>query len=238
MAFAVSLCRGEAKVKDCPFLGQEERALLNRVRPFDWKRELINKMREEASRLDFAGICDRIGAVLQEDGSLRLTCLGRPYRVTPEGDVLAEDGRDVNPWVNILILHYLRSGGSGNPTGKWVDFSELKSGMLKVASFRRDCEEPLGELFDKYRAGVEEALQLLGAVRVKDAPTADAWVYYILPKVPLLLLYWPGEDGEGSRLKILWDSSADRFLDVESLIFATEGLVHTIQGLLRGRVKK
>ena len=45
----------------------------------------------------------------------------------------------------------------------------------------------------------------------------------------MLLLYWPHDEEFPSKLKILFDATADRFLDVESLTFLIEGLVKNIE---------
>ena len=45
----------------------------------------------------------------------------------------------------------------------------------------------------------------------------------------MLLLHWPHDDEFPSKAKILFDATADRFLDVESLTFLIEGLVKNIE---------
>jgi len=60
-------------------------------------------------------------------------------------------------------------------------------------------------------------------------PTPNAWKAYLLPKMPVLILYWPEEEEFASKVKILFDSTADRFLDAESIIFLVEGLVRNME---------
>ena len=72
-------------------------------------------------------------------------------------------------------------------------------------------------------------LNKLGASICNSFPTKYAWHIHLLPKIPILILYWPEEEGFQSKVSILFDSTADRFLDVESLIFLVEGLVKNIE---------
>ncbi len=54
----------------------------------------------------------------------------------------------------------------------------------------------------------------------------------LLPKIPIIILYWLEDDEFPPVIKMLFDSTADRFLDVESLIFLVEGLVKNIESNL------
>ena len=72
-------------------------------------------------------------------------------------------------------------------------------------------------------------LSRMGTKKKRDFPTEHAWQLFLLPKLPLIVLYWPREEEFPARVKILFDSSADRYLDAESLIFLVEGLVKNIE---------
>jgi hypothetical protein len=51
-----------------------------------------------------------------------------------------------------------------------------------------------------------------------------------------VILYWPEEDEFPSKVKILFDRTADKFLDVESIIFLVEGFAKNIEmGTSSGR---
>ncbi|MGC2064250.1 MAG: DUF3786 domain-containing protein, partial [Thermodesulfovibrionales bacterium] len=110
-----------------------------------------------------------------------------------------------------------------------VSYSELRAGMVKASSFLRECEDPLLELFRRDYGKTEAALTRLGAGRGEGFPTKDAWVIYLLPKVPVAILHWPDEEEFPARIKVLFDSTADRFLDVESIMFLVEGLVKNVE---------
>lgn len=101
--------------------------------------------------------------------------------------------------------------------------------MLKSLAFKRECEDALNRIFSKSIDKAELILTKLGASRQNGFPTNYAWHMYLLPKIPILILYWQDEEDFPSQTKILLDSTADSFLDVESLVFLVEGLVKNIE---------
>jgi hypothetical protein len=227
MPFALAVVKGDADLAECPFLTEAEREeLRGSLVLSDWREELILKLRAELRGLHFSEIAEGIGAKTEGD-SLVLRCFGREFRISPEGEVTTQ-GR-MTPWIKILILHYLRTAGTGPLAGRHASFSELRGGMVKASSFERECEEPLRELFGKDYAKTAQTLDRMGTKKKEGFPTGHAWELFLLPKVPLVVLYWPPDEEFPSKVKMLFDASADRFLDVESLIFLVEGLVKNIE---------
>jgi len=227
MAFAVALAKGEADPDECPTLSDGvRRELRGGSGQGDWRESLLGELRKEVAALRFADIAAGLGAGLK-NGSLSIRCLGRDFLVGPDGTI-ATTG-PLSPWVQILLLHYVRTRGSAALSGAWVSFTDLKAGLMKSKSFARDCEEPLRALFDRDPRPVERALERLGGLRQEGTPAPVAWKIFALPLVPVLLLYWPLDEEFPSKIKLLFDATADRFLDVESLTFLIEGLVKNIE---------
>lgn len=230
MPFAVALTSGEATAAECPELTEEARAgFAGGSGKGDWRESLIADLGREVAALTFAQVAPGLGVPLR-DGALVVRCLGRDYRVAPDGAVEADGGAGpAAPWMRILLLHYVRTRGDAPPAGRWVAFTGLKAALMKSASFARDCEEPLRALFDRDAARAERELERLGAVREAGTPAPVAWKVPALPRVPVLVLYWPPEEEFASQCKILFDATADRYLDVESLTFLIEGLAKNLE---------
>lgn len=227
MPFALSVVSGDSTLDECPLLtGDDVAALKTSMVRSDWREELVLKLREEIRRISFADIAEELGAEVR-DGVLLMKCLGRDFSITPDGDIITQ-GR-ITPWIKILLLHYIRTSGKGGLTGKWVSYSELRGGMVKISSFQRDCEEPMRELFERDFDKASTALARLGAEKQEGFPTPHAWQLFLLPRIPVMVLYWPKEEDFPARIKILFDASADRFLDAESIIFLGEGLVKNME---------
>ena len=227
MAFAVALAKGEADPDECPSLSdQVRRELRGGSGQGDWRESLLADLRKEVAALRLVDVAAGLGAGF-EGGSLSIRCLGRDYLVGPDGTITAAG--PISPWIQILLLHYVRTRGAAAISGTWVSFTDLKAALMKSTSFGRDCEEPLRVLFDRDPRPVEQALERLGGLRQAGTPAPVAWKIFALPRVPLLLLYWPHDEEFPSKTKILFDATADRFLDVESLTFLVEGLVKNVE---------
>lgn len=227
MPFSLSVIKGEAELSECPYLAPEViHQLQGLITKSDWREDLIQKMKDEIAHIRFSEIAEGIGAGLQ-DGSLVINCMGREFIVYPDGRI--ETHGHITPWIKILLLHYIRTRGSHRLSGTWVSYSDLKSGMIKASSFQRECEVPLCALLDARLSDVTALLKRFGAEQQDGFPTANAWRLNLLPMVPVIILYWPAEEEFPSKVRILFDATADKFLDVESLIFLVEGLVKNIE---------
>lgn len=228
MPFALAVIKGDAELAECPLLtGDAIAEIEGSLTRSDWREELIAKLREEIKGTDFKEVAEGIGAAIDNNGALVLECFGRRFTISPDGEITVQ-GR-MTPWVKILLLHYVRTAGKGGLTGKHASYSELKGGIVKAASFQRECEIPFTELFERDFEKTAMLLSRMGTKKPKDFPTEHAWELYLLPKLPVFILYWPSEEEFPARVKILFDSSADRYLDAESLIFLVEGLVKNIE---------
>ncbi len=227
MPFALSLIKGDTELSECPLLSSSEiDDLKGKITRADWREELIRSLRDNISELKLAEISRDLGGVLHNN-TLVMPCLGKEFTISSEGDI--QSSGHITPWIKILLLHYINTQGRANLSGKWVSYGELKSGMVKASSFLRDCEDPLRELFDADIIKTTAAIEKMGAVRSVAFPTRHAWKLHLLPKMPVIILYWPEEDEFPSVVKILFDQTADKFLDAESIIFLLEGLVKNIE---------
>ena len=81
---------------------------------------------------------------------------------------------------------------------------------------------------DRDTAGTASALERLGAEKVRGFSAEHAWTLDLLPRVRTLVLYRPGDEEFPSSLTMLFDSVTAGFIDVETLIFLCEGLIHTL----------
>jgi len=231
MPFAFAVTKGEADISDCTLMNAEEIAQIrNKLVISDWRENLIAKLKEDMSNVKFTEVAEGIGGVVHGE-SLILKCLGREFSISPKGEIYTSG--HINPWEKIFLLNYIKNAGKDDLTNRWVSFSALNDGMLKSSTFERECEEPLNNLFNKSMEKTTQILQKLGALKQDGFATEHAWVIFLLPKIPVLILYWQAEDDIPSQTKILFDPTADRFLDVESLLFLAEGLVTNIENSLR-----
>jgi len=227
MSFAINAFKGQIGIDRCPYVEDEKaRELVSSTDTSDWREDLVESMEKEVGEKEFDEIAAGIGAQL-EDGYLKVKCLGSEYRITPDGYIETES--HVNIWIKILLLHYVRTAGNEQFKDDWISFGELRNGMVKATSFKRECEDPLREIADRNADQFEKMILSLGGKRIQSESADHAWMIYPLPRVPFMILYWCADSEFDSTLKILFDRSADAYLDVESYIFLGEGLVEILK---------
>ena len=175
---------------------------------------------------EVADVSAAIGAEVSH-GKLLMKCFWRDVAVGPDGEIGARDY--LTPWMKILLLLYIKNEGGGAPSGRWVLHSELRGGMMKASAFRRECEEPLRDLFDRNFHRTAAVLDGHGAEHPDGFAAPNAWLIHPFPRLPLLFLYWPEEDEFESKVTIRFDASADRNFDVEQLIFLVEEVIRDIE---------
>lgn len=225
ISFALQLKKDLSLLEECPYIDNDKREYLKRnLEVYDWRDDLIERLKKEVSSLDLSKISEGIGAIKVE-GGISLRCIGKDYIITPDGTITPDTE---NKWIKILLLHYIRTAGQGGFSGEWSSFSDFRGGSVKSSTFQRDCEIPLKQFFDQKPDETIRLLQRLGARRVEGYSAEIALIIDLLPKVRILILYSRGDEELPSSLRILFDKVTERFLDVESMIFLVEGLIHTL----------
>jgi hypothetical protein len=227
MAFAHALLREEAGPEACPHLEKDTAgrlaAILSENTPKEGFRDTIDALRKTVGKLDLATVADDLGA-RYDSGRLYVTCLGKEFIVLDSGEL--ESVCHVNVWVELMLLNYCATGGRGPLSGKWVSYGQLPSAAPTAPYFERRTEEPLRAIADSHTDMFKDLMAIFGG-RPMDGFDADySVVIHPLPKVPFLVLYTaPDEEGFGSSLRILLDSSATAFVPKEAITYIGRGIV-------------
>jgi len=227
MGMAVALSRGDLTVEDCPDLSPADREAVRAVipRPSDWRTDLVRSLLDELKGVDLSLRRQALGLTGVTPSGCTLTLFGREISVGPEGI-----GPGLDVWDQILVLRYLLNPAHIQPTGKWKAFRDLRDGSVKAEGFRKECERPLAAVFE--RSGSTTLTRILGQMGgqvVEDQFAPFAMKLSPLPRLPLLLLIWPGDAEFAADAKVLLDETAATALDVESLIFLGERLVARVE---------
>ncbi len=233
LAFATALINGEKKFSDCPHLSNEaaealEKKIVKRGQ-HEKLKELLDPLKEEVSTIDFNKVAEGLGAEYK-DYKLRINCLGKEFLVDSKGNI--ESMLHVNTWVAAPLLKYIIIGGNEPLSGKWVSYGELNRASSVAQYFERRCEEPLRQLAESHTDIFFDLINIFGGRSIEGFSADYARVIYPLPKVPFLILYWKPDNQFESKLRLLLDSTADRYLDIEFIIGLGRGIVEMIKKIL------
>ncbi len=224
MSFAVQFLRKMITLSECPEVDNASKKEIEDMlsKGGDWKERRLEELFDEIADLNFSDIADQLGAEAEGD-VLNINYMGRQISLSH-----TEVHESLDILDKLLILIYVKRAGKSPLTGKWVAFRELKDGMVRSESFNEACELAIAGMFERDGQRLLDKMNIVGAREVSGYSAPHSLVVYTLPKVPFLLLLWPGDEEFGAECKILFDSTADEYLDVETLLYLGIALVRAL----------
>ena len=173
---------------------------------------------------DLALLCRRSATtLLDENGrqSISLSYLGRECRVQlPDVLVSAVNGEALSQRDMLLILHYLVTADGLSLSGKPLTFRELPEGGVYYPTFVKRCVKPLLDRFADRPEALVAAAESIGGVK---AETGDfSFRILALPRVPVTVTLWLGDEELPPEGNILFDSTVTGYLATEDVTVLCE----------------
>jgi hypothetical protein len=175
--------------------------------------------------------CRLSGALyIQEGGSdiIRLTFLNRVITISWPDLLFYQDSNEEVPIKKkILILHYLNGSKKQDLTGELITFQDIPSARFYLDAFNRRVKYPLINAFgDQPDQLPLVAKELFGAT---TSSVGDISVLIeALPKIPVTLVIWRGDEEFPSDGTILFDSSIRDMLRAEDISELTSMIVYPL----------
>ncbi|MBU0480024.1 MAG: DUF3786 domain-containing protein [Proteobacteria bacterium] len=124
---------------------------------------------------------------------------------------------------------------------EWIGMESMPNSISKVRTLATYGENPLADLFSgRTRQLLIEKAALAGGIPCSGESTSLAIEFQVLPMIPQRILFWEeeSEDGFPAKVKILYDTNALDYLDIESLLFSSERLAERLRDLISGGDQK
>lgn len=172
---------------------------------------------------DPASLCRRTLATWDvERGAYTLRVVDLGYMIAPGAQTIAPEvaaGSSSVDWdIRLLILAYLTGATETSLVGKWVSPIEFSGGELFFSSNAHNLN--FAELLDTFKSPEDflSAGQKIGGKidRVGDS----SFVLRTLPRIPILFIYWAGDEELPSKISALVDESARSHLAIDALWLA------------------
>jgi hypothetical protein len=173
---------------------------------------------------DLHALCRRSGATLADEAGekvISLDYLGRSCRVIlPEVDVSVANGETLSPRDKLIILHYLNTADGSPFTDRLITFKELPEGTVYYPTYVKRTIKPL---LDKFADRPEALIVAAGDIGGVKAGTGDfSFRLKALPRVPLTVTLWLGDEELPPEGNILFDSSITDYLPTEDITVLCE----------------
>ncbi len=176
---------------------------------------LADKPPEWVARAIGASYTER-GAQAVASGQIDLSLWNRAIRITWPEWVAYPQGEDqpLSDFDQALLLYHLNVADGAPLSGEWIAFSDLPDGRFYNQAFQGYTGKELARAFRDDRAAFEHAAQALGG---QPHPLGDAaFIFEVLPRVPLLVVYWRGDEDLPSTCQVLFDAAASHYLPTDA----------------------
>ncbi len=198
------------------------------------KKIAVEKLRAVA----FEALLKRSGFTASGPHTLRVPFLDQVYRVGVSDFTFSREetaGRDTATEVplqeQVLLLHYLMAETVAPPTGDWISYREIPGAAFYFSAFVKRAVDPLKKVFGRNTEALLKTAPLLQGTPI-DAGDAG-FEFRVLPRVPLQLILWEGDDEFPPEANILFDESIGEILSPEDVAWISGMLVYRLMALGR-----
>jgi hypothetical protein len=152
-----------------------------------------------------------------DSGEFAVPLLGTSFLVRwPDGTVQhADELREAEITVQILLLHYLLTA-DGTPMGStWIAFRNLPGGIGYDAAYRGRANNRLARVFGADQPSFEAAAKAMRGERLSFGDSS--FLFRALPRVWLAIVLNLADDEFPADANVLFDSAAEHYLPTEDL---------------------
>ncbi|MEN8264489.1 MAG: DUF3786 domain-containing protein [Nitrospirota bacterium] len=232
MAFAQKVKTGGAQLTDCPFIDEDiTEEQTSGSGSFSDYEQVSNELEKEATAVNFRETAEIIGGgyeTLDGRDTIRLRMINRVYELRKEG-LFENDKYCPDPWTKIIIYDYVRRKGSSQLTGDWLTLGHFPNTASHVKAFQSNAEKKIAGTFGNDLDELKKRCAEMGGVEGEGKAKADYFCsFYLLPHVPLYLSFYTADEEFDAECKILFDSGAEDYIDIEYLAYLVERFIEAI----------
>jgi hypothetical protein len=177
---------------------------------------VYDELTQQIKDLDMSSLAAGLGAVWENAG-LVVPFFGQRYHITSRG-VENLDGTRCPVTKRIILCYYVIHGGDSAIDGTWVAYRDFKDSAFFMSSFKSQVEIRIAQHYTGRLDSLRGACDVLGGEEVEGPMKGDLCVRFAaLPRVPMLLIFYDGDEDLPASATVLFDQSAHLFLDMECL---------------------
>jgi hypothetical protein len=176
---------------------------------YDWVVTLLRDC-------DFEDAAKRLGLIQTSPDEVSVEFLGRVYRVTKSGIHLGEEkivwavnseGFDYN--LKSVLGYYVLSDAHLDPVQDFCTLANFSHGVFRERYGGDSFDDPLGNVYGADYRTFCAAAEKTGMTLEESTPHVKyTWGYTLLPKLPVKIVYYEGDDEYPTKLQVLFDKTA------------------------------
>ena len=189
---------------------------------------------EKLSGESLETVSKRSGFEISEDQTLLIPFLDKTFSVRfPDFEFkdMSGQNQEVPIQEQVLILHYLMSQSTSNPSGNWISYREIPGASFYFSVFVKRAVDPLKTVFGKNIQGLLKAVEHF---KCRPMEPGDAsFEFQIFPRISLQVILWEGDDEFPPEANILFDEIIGEILSPEDVAWLSGMVVYRL--IARGR---
>ena len=190
-----------------------------------------DELRTELKHIPAEVLAARTGSVFSpvgsEGGEFRFQFNRQSVSGTyPDMVFHSSEGKELPEFQQLELLYYFVTSDGIPLTGKYVSFADLPGGRMYAQAFQGYSGNEVVKVFDENIEAFKAACELANG---QPAGIADAaYVFQVLPRVAVQLVYWLGDEDFPSSCKILFDAAATHYLTIDGCAIIGSSVAHRI----------
>lgn len=178
--------------------------------------ERVDEIRAGLRNADPRQLANRTGAIYtpagDSGGEFRLAYWTREV-ILRFPDFTAKEaatGNPLNPFDLTMLAYYFSVSDGAPMTGEWIAFNQIPGGLFYAQAFQGYSGDELAKAFGNDAEAFMAANEQLGGRREFFGNLA--YSYQVLPRVPIMVVCWLGDEDFPPSYRILFDSNAHHHL--------------------------
>lgn len=179
--------------------------------------ETYSRYMAEIGQIDFLGKAEALG-VEREGDVLLIPLYDTLYRLSGSG-IEGPDGKELTPAVQVMICKYVLTCPSDLPglSETLMTYREFKDSGPLVSNFTTNTNKTLESTFSGNVTGLKEKAMRIGGVEQPSDTYDLSLTFNAFPRIPVILNFNDKDDLFPAVCSVLYQASAELFLDMECL---------------------
>jgi hypothetical protein len=124
--------------------------------------------------------------------------------------VYTDTGEEVNTFDLTMLAYYFEVSNGAPMTGEWIAYNQIPGGLFYAQAFQGYTGNELAKIFGNDSEAFIDANEKLGGRREFFGNVAFS--YQVLPRVPIMVVCWLGDEDFPPSYRMLFDSNAHHHL--------------------------
>jgi hypothetical protein len=144
----------------------------------------------------------------------------------PDFKFFSSKGDELPEFHQLMLLYYFSTCDGSVPSGSFVSFSDLPGGRLYAQAFQGYTGNEVVKAFGENISAFKDACELENGIRFELGDAA--FLFQVLPKLAVQLVYWLGDDDFPSSCKILFEAASTHYVPIDCCAAIGSNLAHRV----------